>query len=58
LQALNLFWLFFILRIAYRFAVHNVAKDDRSDAEDSEVEEEVSAAAPVANGNGAAKKNR
>ncbi|KAJ4304302.1 sphingosine N-acyltransferase lag1 [Collariella sp. IMI 366227] len=38
LQALNLFWLFFILRIAYRFAVHNVAKDDRSDAE-SELEE-------------------
>ncbi|KAK3905591.1 TLC domain-containing protein [Staphylotrichum tortipilum] len=61
LQALNLFWLFFILRIAYRFAVHNVAKDDRSDAEESEVEEvNGNAAVPVANGtaNGAAKKNR
>ncbi|KAK0711311.1 TLC domain-containing protein [Lasiosphaeris hirsuta] len=39
LQALNLFWLFFILRIAYRFVVLNVAKDDRSDAEDSEIED-------------------
>ncbi|KAK4157100.1 TLC domain-containing protein [Chaetomidium leptoderma] len=55
LQALNLFWLFFILRIAYRFAVHNVAKDDRSDAEESELEEETNGtangtAAAVANG--------
>ncbi|KAK0646526.1 TLC domain-containing protein [Cercophora newfieldiana] len=59
LQALNLFWLFFILRIAYRFAVHNVAKDDRSDNEESEVEDNAS---HVANGkaaaNGAAKKSR
>ncbi len=40
LQALNLFWLFFIIRIAYRFVVHNVAKDDRSDVEDdTEVED-------------------
>lgn len=38
LQALNLFWLFYILRIAYRFVVHNVAKDDRSDEEESEGE--------------------
>ena len=38
LQALNLFWLFYILRIAYRVLAHNVAKDDRSDDED-EVEE-------------------
>lgn len=61
LQALNLFWLFFIIRIAYRFVVHNVAKDDRSDADESEAEEEVAAAA--ANGkagaaNGAAKTSR
>ncbi|CAK7227295.1 sphingosine N-acyltransferase lag1 [Sporothrix curviconia] len=42
LQALNIFWLFFIIRIAYRFVVHNVAKDDRSDAEDdTEVDEGV-----------------
>jgi acyl-CoA-dependent ceramide synthase len=54
LQALNLFWLFFILRIAYRFAVHNVAKDDRSDAEESELEE---AAAPEVNGKAAAVAN-
>lgn len=40
LQALNLFWLFYILRIAYRFAVHNVAKDDRSDEEESDGEAE------------------
>ncbi|KAK4233696.1 TLC domain-containing protein [Achaetomium macrosporum] len=39
LQALNLFWLFFIIRIAYRFVVHNVAKDDRSEPEESEAEE-------------------
>ncbi|KAL2257191.1 hypothetical protein VTK26DRAFT_542 [Humicola hyalothermophila] len=54
LQALNLFWLFFILRIAYRFVVHNIAKDDRSDAEESEVEEgsEPGPEAAAANANG------
>ncbi|EFX00313.1 ceramide synthase membrane component [Grosmannia clavigera kw1407] len=40
LQALNLFWLYFIVRIAYRFVVHNVAKDERSDGEeDTEFED-------------------
>ncbi|KAI5864619.1 longevity assurance proteins LAG1/LAC1 [Durotheca rogersii] len=39
LQALNLFWLFFIIRIAYRFVVYSAAEDDRSEAEDSEAEE-------------------
>ncbi|KAI0480771.1 longevity assurance proteins LAG1/LAC1 [Xylariaceae sp. FL0804] len=39
LQALNLFWLFFILRIAYRFVVYSTAEDDRSEAEESELEE-------------------
>lgn len=39
LQALNLFWLFFIIRIAYRFIVYSVADDDRSEAEESDVEE-------------------
>ncbi|CAJ2506979.1 Uu.00g081650.m01.CDS01 [Anthostomella pinea] len=39
LQALNLFWLFFIVRIAYRFVVYQTADDDRSEAEDTEVEE-------------------
>ncbi|KAI1777703.1 longevity assurance proteins LAG1/LAC1 [Hypoxylon cercidicola] len=40
LQALNLFWLFFIIRIAYRFVVYSTASDDRSDDEESEVEEQ------------------
>ena len=40
LQMLNLFWLFFILRIAYRFAFLNVAKDDRESGEDDDDEEE------------------
>lgn len=40
LQALNLFWLFFIIRIAYRFVFYNVAKDDRSDADESDAEAE------------------
>jgi len=39
LQALNLFWLFFILRIAYRFVVLRVAKDDRSEDEESELDD-------------------
>ncbi|KAM5435292.1 sphingosine N-acyltransferase lag1 [Microsporum ferrugineum] len=39
LQSLNLFWLFLLVRIAYRFVVHNVAKDERSEAEESELEE-------------------
>ncbi|KAF3012954.1 hypothetical protein E8E14_001143 [Neopestalotiopsis sp. 37M] len=39
LQALNLFWLFFIVRIAYRFVTQNVAEDDRSEADDSEIDE-------------------
>ncbi|KAI0971824.1 TLC domain-containing protein [Xylaria arbuscula] len=43
LQALNLFWWFFIVRIAYRFVVYNTADDDRSEAEASEAEEEVEA---------------
>lgn len=39
LQALNMFWFFFILRIGYRFVVYNQADDDRSEAEESEIEE-------------------
>jgi very-long-chain ceramide synthase len=42
LQALNLFWLFFIIRIAYRFVVYQDADDDRSEAEESELEERES----------------
>jgi len=40
LQGLNLFWLFYILRIAYRFVFLRVAEDDRSDNDDNEFAEE------------------
>jgi acyl-CoA-dependent ceramide synthase len=36
LQALNLFWLYCLLRNAYRFVVWGVAKDDREEDEDRE----------------------
>lgn len=36
LQGLNLFWLYAILRIAYRFLFANELDDDRSDYEDEE----------------------
>ncbi|KAL2752622.1 hypothetical protein ACRALDRAFT_2066181, partial [Sodiomyces alcalophilus JCM 7366] len=39
LQALNLFWLFFIVRIAYRFLRDKTADDDRSEAEDEDDED-------------------
>jgi acyl-CoA-dependent ceramide synthase len=41
LQSLNLFWLFLIFRVAYRFAVQKVAEDERSEHGESDVEEEV-----------------
>ena len=41
LQALNLFWLFYILRIAYRFVVYKTADDDREEGEDEEEVEET-----------------
>lgn len=37
LQCLNIFWLYYILRIAYRFLLTNVAQDDRSDDEETEL---------------------
>ena len=41
LQAINLFWLFLILRIGYRYAFQNaVVKDDRSEDEGTEEEAE------------------
>ncbi len=43
LQALNLFWLFYIVRIAYRFLRDNGATDDRSDDEEDEEEEDEKA---------------
>ncbi|KAI0603100.1 TLC domain-containing protein [Biscogniauxia sp. FL1348] len=36
LQALNIFWLFCLLRNGYRYVVHNIAKDDRSESEGEE----------------------
>ncbi|KXH62313.1 TLC domain-containing protein [Colletotrichum nymphaeae SA-01] len=41
LQALNLFWLFYIFRIAYRFLRYDIAEDDRSDAEVTDVDDET-----------------
>jgi very-long-chain ceramide synthase len=40
LQLLNLFWLYYILRIAFRIVFFNVAEDDRSDDEEAELAEE------------------
>lgn len=40
LQAVNLFWLFLILRIAKRYAFNSVREDDRSDNEEYDEEEE------------------
>ncbi|GKT63858.1 sphingosine N-acyltransferase lac1 [Colletotrichum tofieldiae] len=60
LQSLNLFWLFFLVRIGYRFVFHDVKQDDRSEAEESEAEpmetiDEVSKVdvAPIMNGEAA-----
>ncbi|CCG81658.1 Sphingosine N-acyltransferase lac1 [Taphrina deformans PYCC 5710] len=36
IQLLNAYWSFLILRIAYRFVVEDVAKDDRSDDEEED----------------------
>ena len=41
LQALNLFWLFYIVRIAYRFVRDAKVEDDRSDDEEDDVEEKT-----------------
>jgi acyl-CoA-dependent ceramide synthase len=41
LQSLNLFWLFYIFRIAYRFVFAGVAEDDRSDNEEVELAQEA-----------------
>ncbi|KAI9667343.1 MAG: hypothetical protein M1821_000158 [Bathelium mastoideum] len=40
LQAVNVFWLFYILRIGYRYLANNVKKDERSDDEDGDEEED------------------
>ncbi|OAQ68056.1 sphingosine N-acyltransferase lac1 [Pochonia chlamydosporia 170] len=47
LQALNLFWLFYIIRIAYRFIRDSTADDDRSEDEDEGDESEPVREKPV-----------
>ncbi|KAH8848112.1 hypothetical protein MCOR02_009672 [Pyricularia oryzae] len=56
LQALNLFWLFFIVRIAYRFVFNDNLRDDRSDVE-TEAEDSTEPAATTATANGASVAN-
>ena len=50
LQALNLFWLYCLLRAAYKLVVLNIAKDDRSEDEDEEEEEAVVGGEKLADG--------
>ena len=38
LQSLNLFWLFFVIRIAYNIVFNSIVEDVRSDDEDSDAE--------------------
>lgn len=52
LQALNLFWLFCIARIAWRFLSQNDLQDDRSEDEDDDVEEEEEMPASALKANG------
>lgn len=73
LQAINLIWLFLILRIAKNYVISNVKKDERSENEDEDEDEDGVEAAPddyavndrpgadatslLADGNGAMKRN-
>ncbi|XHG07711.1 hypothetical protein AWENTII_010845 [Aspergillus wentii] len=52
LQFLNLFWLYCLLRVMYRYLVHNIAEDDRSEPDESEIEEERKKAEPLSSLNG------
>lgn len=60
LQAVNIFWLFLILRILKNYLFDNVKKDERSDHEDEEEVETPSTpngiSTAVANGNSSLKK--
>lgn len=58
LQAVNLFWLFLILRILYNYLFNNVAEDERSDNEDDEEDEEVTANATAVSNNGGQARRR
>jgi acyl-CoA-dependent ceramide synthase len=40
LQIVNSYWLFLIIRIAYRYVFQNIQKDERSDDEDDDEEDE------------------
>lgn len=57
LQALNLFWLWNILRIAWRFVFWNDLEDDRSEDEEGEGrgERKVVCENRIGNGNGSVK---
>lgn len=39
LQSLNLFWLYCLMRSAWKFLAYGEKKDDRSEVEESEIEE-------------------
>lgn len=59
LQAVNLFWLFLILRILANYLFNNVKKDERSDEEDEEeLENEVETKAALATGVETGQENR
>jgi acyl-CoA-dependent ceramide synthase len=38
LQCLNLFWLYYLMRSSWKFLAYGEKKDDRSEAEESEME--------------------
>ncbi|OAR00844.1 hypothetical protein LLEC1_04739 [Akanthomyces lecanii] len=52
LQALNLFWLFYILRIAYRFVRDSNATDDRSDDDEEDETVQKKQSVPILQING------
>ncbi|KAL7904712.1 TLC domain-containing protein [Trichoderma velutinum] len=54
LQALNLFWLYCLLRSMYKFVVYRIKKDDRSESSAPEDNQEAEAE-PLLEGNGNAK---
>jgi acyl-CoA-dependent ceramide synthase len=57
LQAVNLFWLFLILRILANYIFNSVTKDERSDDEESEEEIEKEAESKATSATGVAKEN-
>lgn len=57
LQAVNLFWLYLILRILYNYLFNSVTEDERSDNEDDEEEDEDVAAETAKGGSTAVSNN-